>query len=49
MLQQSFQNVLFIVLSEPQLNENSDCINCQRLVDSIKEKLTDCSSKRTIQ
>ena len=44
-----FKNVVSITLSEPQLNENSNCSNCQRLVDSIKEKLTDCSSERKIQ
>ena len=41
-----FKNVVSIALSEPQLNENSNCSNCQRLVDSIKEKPTDCSSER---
>ena len=44
-----FKNVVSITLSEPQLNENSNCSNCQRLVDSIKEQLTDCSSERKIQ
>ena len=48
MLQQ-FKNVLSIALSEPQLTKNSDCSNCQRLVDLIKEKLTNCSNKRKIQ
>ena len=43
-----FKNVLPIVLLEPQLTENSDYSNCKRLVDSIKEKLTDCSNKRKI-
>ena len=44
-----FKNVVSIVLSEPQLTENNDCSNCQRLVDSIKEKITDRSNKRKIQ
>ena len=44
-----FKNVVSIALSEPQLNENSNCSNCQRLVDSMKEKPTDCSSERKIQ
>ena len=44
-----FKNVLSIALSEPQLTENSDCSNCQRLVDSIKEKLIHCSNERKIQ
>ena len=44
-----FRNDLDIVLSEPQLTENSDCSNCQRLLDSIKEKLTDCSNEIKIQ
>ena len=44
-----FKNVVSIALSEPQLTENSDCSNCQRLVDSIKEKLTDCSNERKIK
>ena len=41
-----FKNVLFIVLLEPKLTENSDCSNYQRSVDSIKEKITHCSNKR---
>ena len=44
-----FKNVVSIALSGPQLTENSDCSNCQRLVDSIQEKLTDCSNERKIQ
>ena len=44
-----FKNVLFIVLLEHKLTENSDCSNCQRSVDSIKEKITHCSNKRKIQ
>ena len=44
-----FKNIVSIVLSEPQLTENNDCSNCQRLVDSIKEKITDCSNERKIQ
>ena len=32
-----FKNLVSIALSEPQLTKNSDCNNCQRLVDSIKE------------
>ena len=44
-----FKNVVSIVLLELQLTENSDCSNCQRLVDSIKEKLTDCSNETKIQ
>ena len=43
------KNVVSITLSEPQLTENSDCSNCQRLVDSVKEKLTDHSNKSKIQ
>ena len=31
---------------KPQLTENSDSSNCQRLVDSIKENLTDFSHER---
>ena len=37
------------MLLEPKLTENSDCSNCQRSVDSIKEKITHCSNKRKIQ
>ena len=37
------------MFSEPQLTEKSDCTNCQRLVDSIKEKLTDCSNYRKMK
>ena len=44
-----FKNFVSIALSELQLTENSDCSNCQRLVDSIKEKLTGCSRERKIQ
>ena len=44
-----FKNVVSIALLEPQLTENSDYSNCQRLVDSIKQKLTDCSNERKIQ
>ena len=44
-----FKNVLSVALSEPQLTENTDCSNCQRLVDAIKEKLTGCSNQRKIQ
>ena len=36
-----FKSVVSMALSEPQLTENSDCRNCQRLVVSIKEKVTD--------
>ena len=41
-----FKSVVSMALSEPQLTENSDCRNCQRLVVSIKEKVTDCSNER---
>ena len=34
---------------EPQLTENSDCSNCQRSVQSIKEELRDCCNERKIQ
>ena len=44
-----FKNVVSKVLSELQLTENSDCSDCQRLVDSIEEKLTDCSNEKKIQ
>ena len=44
-----FKNVVSTALSKPQLNKNSNCSNCQRLVDSIKEKLTDCSNERKTQ
>ena len=37
------------MLSEPHLTDNIDCSNCQRLVDSTKVKLTDCSNERKIQ
>ena len=37
------------MFSEPQLTEKNDCTNCQRLVDSIKEKLTDCSNYRKMK
>ena len=43
-----FKNVVSIALLEPQFNENRDCSNCQRLVDSLKEILTDCSNERKI-
>ena len=32
-----FKNIVSTALLEPQLTENSDCSNCQRFVDSIKE------------
>ena len=44
-----FKNDVSIVLLEPQLTENSDCSNCQRLMDSVKEKLTVRSNERKIQ
>ena len=43
-----FKNVVSIALLEPQFTENRDCSNCQRLVDSLKEILTDCSNERKI-
>ena len=44
-----FKSVVSMALSEPQLTKNSDCRNCQRLVVSIKEKVTDCSNERKVQ
>ena len=44
-----FKIVVSIAILEPQLTENSDCSNCQRLVGSIKEELTYCSNSRKMQ
>ena len=38
-----------VALEEPQLTENNDCNNCLKLVNSIKEKLTDCSKEKKVQ
>ena len=43
-----FKKVVSIELSEPQLAENGDCSNCQRLVNSVKEKFKNCSNGREI-
>ena len=40
---------MFIALSEPQLAENGDCSSCQRLVNSVKEKIKNFSSERKTQ
>ena len=44
-----FKYAMFIALSEPQLVENGDCSSCQRLVNSLKEKIKNCSSERKTQ
>ena len=44
-----FKKVVSIALSDPQLTENGDCSNCQRLLHLVKEKIKNYSNGTKIQ